>query len=112
MTDQGSSEPQRPHERSPRSDTTSGRDKSPVTRASAAWVAVGSALVLLVLMIVFMLQNPTPTAFHFLGLTVTLPVGLATVIAAVGGGVVVAVAGTARIVQLRKHSGRQEPPPQ
>jgi uncharacterized integral membrane protein len=65
-------------------------------------VAVGSALVLLVLLFVFMLQNPTPIAFHFLGLTVSLPAGLAMVIAAVGGGVVVAVAGSARIVQLRK----------
>ena len=111
MTDQGSSEPQRPHPRSPRSDTTSGRDRSPVTRASAAWVAVGSALVLLVLMIVFMLQNPTPVAFHFLGLTVSLPAGLAIVIALVSGGVVVAVAGTARIVQLRKHASRKKPPP-
>lgn len=113
MTNQGSSEPQRPQERSPRPDTSSGPGtRSLFTRASAAWVAVGSALFLLVLMIVFMLQNPTPIAFHFLGLTATLPAGLAMVIAAVGGGVVVGVSGTARIVQLRKQAGLKKPPPQ
>lgn len=111
MTDQGSPEPQRPQERSPRSATTSAPGRSLFTRASAAWVAVGSALFLLVLMIVFMLQNPTPIAFHFLGLTATLPAGLAIVIAAVGGGIAVGVAGTARIVQLRKQAGLHKPPP-
>jgi len=102
MTDQASSEPQRPQVTPPRSGTRPERGSTLFTRASAAWVAVGSALVLLVLMIVFMLQNPTPVAFHFLGLTASLPAGLAVVIAAVGGGVMVAVSGTARIVQLRK----------
>jgi len=102
MTDQTPSEPQPTHPRSPRSGTGQERGRSLFTRASAAWVAVGSALVLLVLLIIFMLQNPTPIAFHFLGLTVSLPAGLAVVIAAVAGGVVVAVAGSARIVQLRK----------
>jgi len=63
--------------------------------------------VLLVLMIAFMLQNPTPIVFHFLGLTASLPAGLAMVVAAVGGGVMVAVAGTARIVQLRKDAHRE-----
>lgn len=111
MTDQVPSQPQPEDGSSPHPKTSPGQGKSLFTRASAAWVAVGSALVLLVLMIVFMLQNSTPTAFHFLGLTATLPAGLAMVIAAVGGGIVVALAGTARIVQLRKQAGRQEQPP-
>jgi len=102
MTDQASSDPQPTYASPPPQGTEPRRGRSLFTRASAAWVAVGSALFLLVLMIVFMLQNPTPIAFHFLGLTVSLPAGLAMVIAAVGGGVVVAVAGSARIVQLRK----------
>jgi len=106
MSDQVSPEPQRPPASRPTPGTRPGRDRPLFTRASAVWVAVGSALVLLVLMLAFMLQNPTPITFHFLGLAVSLPAGLAVVIAAVGGAVVVAATGTARIVQLRKDARR------
>lgn len=71
------------------------------TRASAVWVATGAALVLLILLIVFMLQNSTKVEVHFLGSTGTIPLGMALLIAAVSGGVVVAIAGVARITQLR-----------
>jgi uncharacterized integral membrane protein len=76
------------------------------TRASAAWVATGAALLLLILLIVFMLQNSTKVQVHFLGLTGTIPLGMALLIAAVGGGVVVAIAGTARVAQLRMGARR------
>lgn len=76
------------------------------TRASAVWVATGTALLLLVLLIVFMLQNSTKVEVHFLGLTGTIPLGMALLIAAVGGGVVVASAGIARVAQLRMNARR------
>lgn len=72
-----------------------------LTRASAAWVAVGAVLVLLTLLIVFMLQNSAKVEVQFLGAEGRIPLGLALLIAAVGGGVVVAIAGIARITQLR-----------
>ncbi len=72
-----------------------------LTRASAVWVATGAALLLLILLIVFMLQNSTKVEVHFLGLTGTIPLGMSLLIAAVGGGVVVAIAGAARVTQLR-----------
>ena len=75
-------------------------DAPRVTRASAAWVATAAALLLLILLIVFMLQNSTKVELHFLGLTGTIPLGMALLIAAVGGGVVVAIAGIARVTQL------------
>lgn len=77
------------------------------TRASAAWVAVGGALLLLILLIVFMLQNSTRVEVHFLGAEGTIPLGLALLIAAVAGGVVVAIAGIARITQLRINVRRE-----
>lgn len=77
------------------------RGASRFTRASAAWVAVGAALLLLILLIVFMLQNSTRVDVHFLGADGTIPLGLALLIAAVAGGVVVAIAGAVRITQLR-----------
>jgi len=79
---------------------------SRLTRASAVWVATGAGLLLLILLIVFMLQNSTNVGVHFLGLTGTIPLGMALLIAAVGGGVVVAIAGVARVTQLRMNARR------
>jgi uncharacterized integral membrane protein len=77
-----------------------------LTRASAIWVATGAALLLLILLIVFMLQNSTKVEVHFLGLIGTIPLGLALLIAAVGGGVVVAIAGVVRVTELRVSARR------
>jgi uncharacterized integral membrane protein len=77
-----------------------------LTRAGAAWVATGVALLLLVLLIVFILQNSTKVDVRFLALSGTIPLGMALLIAAVGGGVVVAIAGVARVTQLRLNARR------
>lgn len=76
------------------------------TRASAVWAGTGVALLLLILLIVFVLQNSTKVEVHFLGWTGTIPLGMSLLIAAVGGGVVVAVAGVARVTELRLHARR------
>ncbi len=86
---------------SPANDSMPAPGASGLTRASAVWVATGAALLLLSLLIVFMLQNSSKVEVHFLGLTGTIPLGMALLIAAVGGGVVVAIAGIARVTQLR-----------
>lgn len=77
-----------------------------MTRTSAVWFAVAAALLLLILLIVFMLQNSTKVEVHFLGVTGTIPLGMALLIAAVGGGVVVGIAGVARVTQLRVNARR------
>ncbi|BBE21780.1 hypothetical protein MN0502_06630 [Arthrobacter sp. MN05-02] len=71
------------------------------TRAGAIWTAVIAAIVLLVLLIVFFLQNDTPVLVTFFGLEGSIALGLALLIAAVGGGAVVALVGAIRIIQLR-----------
>ncbi len=73
-----------------------------LTRASAAWVATGAALVLLTLLIVFILQNQDDVEIKLFGFEGTIPVGMALLIAAVTGGGLVAVAGVARVLQLRR----------
>ena len=96
----------------PAETATSEADSSPTgraprfTRASAVWVATGVALLLLILLIVFVLQNSTKVEVQFLGLSWTIPLGMALLIAAVGGGVVVAIAGVARVTQLRMYARR------
>jgi uncharacterized integral membrane protein len=88
------------------SKTTRERSSPRFTRASAAWVATAAALLLLILLIVFILQNTRRVAVHFFGLAGSLPLGMALLIAAVGGGVVVAIAGIARVTQLRMNARR------
>lgn len=107
-TDSPSSQP----DEGPAKGTTSEADSSPTphtppfTRAGAAWVATGAALLLLILIIVFILQNSAKVDVQFLGWSGTIPLGMALLIAAVGGGVVVAIAGVARVTQLRKYARR------
>jgi uncharacterized integral membrane protein len=72
-----------------------------VTRAGMVWAAVASALVVLILLIAFILQNQEYVQVKFFGLQGSVPLGIALFIAAVGGGVLVAIAGAARIIQLR-----------
>ncbi|MGY3566542.1 LapA family protein [Sinomonas sp. RB5] len=70
------------------------------------WAAVVVALLALVLLIIFILQNQQPAKVLFLGLEGTVTLGMALLIAAVGGGILVAAAGAARIVQLRSNARR------
>ncbi|WP_431230081.1 LapA family protein [Paenarthrobacter nicotinovorans] len=78
------------------------------TRTAALWVAVAVGLVLLVMLIVFFVQNQDMITVRFFGLEGTLALGTTLFIAAVGGGVLVALAGGARILQLRMGNHRRK----
>jgi uncharacterized integral membrane protein len=56
----------------------------------------------LVLVLVFILQNLQAVAVSFLVFHGRVPLGIALLVAATLGGVVVAAAGAARVVQLRR----------
>lgn len=84
-----------------------GPEHQPVTRAGMVWAAVASALVVLILLIAFILQNQDYVSVKFFGLEGAVSLGIALFIAAVGGGVLVAIAGAARIIQLRLAAHRQ-----
>jgi uncharacterized integral membrane protein len=79
-----------------------------VTRAGMVWAAVATALAVMVLLIVFILQNQDYVQVRFFGLEGAVPLGIALFIAAVGGGILVAVAGAARIIQLRAAAHRRK----
>ncbi|NWL27679.1 DUF1049 domain-containing protein [Paenarthrobacter ureafaciens] len=78
------------------------------TRTAAVWVAVAVGLVVLVLLIVFFVQNQDMVTVRFFGLEGSLALGTTLFIAAVGGGVLVALAGGARILQLRIINHRRQ----
>jgi uncharacterized integral membrane protein len=72
------------------------------TRAAALWSALIAGFVILILLLVFILQNTDSTTIHFFVWEWNLPVGVAILLAAVCGGLLTVAAGTARIVQLRR----------
>jgi len=74
----------------------------PHTRAGAAWVALVTAALLAVLLIIFLVQNTRSIEISFLWMTASTPVAVALVIAAVGSVLLTLILGTARIAQLRR----------
>ncbi len=79
----------------------------PRTRTGAVWFGVCTAALLLVVLIVFMLENTRGVEVSFVGMHGHLPLALALLVAAVGAALVTMVVGAARITQLRRLSRRQ-----
>ena len=76
------------------------------TRTGGIWVAVGFFAVVLLLLLIFILQNNTDVSVSYLGMHGHLPLGVALLLAAVCGVLLVVLAGTARIAQLRATARR------
>jgi uncharacterized integral membrane protein len=76
------------------------------TRAAALWSALIAGFVILILLLVFILQNTDSATVHFFAWRWDLPIGVAVLLAAVCGGLLTVAAGTARIVQLRRAAKR------
>ncbi len=80
-------------------------------RASGAarlWVSVALATALLVLLIIFIAENSKQVTVSFLGIHGHISLALALLIAAVVGAAVTLLAGTARIMQLRREVRRHK----
>ncbi|WP_198680562.1 LapA family protein [Lentzea terrae] len=76
------------------------------TRISGTWIAVLVAIVVLIFLLVFILQNGDSATIHFLWIEASLPLGVALLFGAIGGALLVAVVGAARILQLRRQAKR------
>jgi uncharacterized integral membrane protein len=76
------------------------------TRAAALWSALIAGFVILILLLVFIMQNTDSATVHFFGWDWNLPVGVALLLAAVCGGLLTVAAGSARIIQLRRAAKR------
>jgi uncharacterized integral membrane protein len=76
------------------------------TRVSGLWVASIAAVVVLLLLLIFILQNGDRVKINIFGANPTLPLGVALLLAAVLGALLVALVGAARVVQLR-HTTRR-----
>jgi uncharacterized integral membrane protein len=72
------------------------------TRISGLWVGVTLAAVVLLILLVFIIENGTTVDIAFFGAHGRLPLGVALLLAAICGVLVVAVPGYGRIIQLRR----------
>ena len=71
------------------------------TRTSTAWFMTVGFVLGLVLLLTFILQNLQDISIQFFGFHWDIPLGIAMLLAAVFGGVLVALFGMARVIQLR-----------
>ncbi|WP_313512991.1 LapA family protein [Corynebacterium variabile] len=85
-------------------DATAVRPGHEVSRtiAGSTWVALIIGAVVLVLLLVFILQNGDSAELNVFFWTWNFPIGVGMLIAAVGGALVAASIGTIRIFQLRR----------
>jgi putative membrane protein len=73
----------------------------PRTRTSSAWVAAAIGALLVLLMLVFILQNGDTVQMHFLWTDFSLPLGVGLLLAGVLGALIVVALGIGRMLQLR-----------
>lgn len=93
-----------PPESSPAPDPAARQRKDPLraSRTSGAWAGVVGSIVLLILLVIFIVQNTESTSIQFLGFDGTAPLAVALLVAAAAGMAIAALVGSLRIVQLRR----------
>ena len=83
------------------------RGKVAGSRMGGVWVALVVAAGVLLFLLIFILQNGQQARVSFFGAHGDLPVGVALLLAAIFGVLLVALPGTARILQLRAAGRRR-----
>jgi uncharacterized integral membrane protein len=63
------------------------------------WIALILGALILVMLLIFILQNNVPADFAYLGWTFTLPLGVAMLFAAIAGVLVMALFGSVRLIK-------------
>ena len=87
-------------------DRQDGKDPLRGSRTSGFWAAVIGLGVVLILLIIFIAQNTRQTTVSFLAWDGEVPVAVAILIAAVAGLFLAGLAGSLRILQLRRRVRR------
>jgi uncharacterized integral membrane protein len=81
-----------------------------VTRAGAVWSALTGGFLILIVLLIFITQNTAAVQLAFLGWRGSLPLGVSMLLAAVAGGLITVLAGTARMYQLRRAAKKHRTP--
>ncbi|MHA6620994.1 lipopolysaccharide assembly protein LapA domain-containing protein [Pseudonocardia sp. DLS-67] len=77
------------------------------SRSGVLWTGLILSAVVLLFLLIFILQNSAPVQINFLGVSGTLPTGVALLLAAIAGLLLVAIPGGLRILQLRRAARRR-----
>jgi uncharacterized integral membrane protein len=85
-------------------------DEKRHTKIGGAWIILLIGVVLLAFLLVFVLQNLDSVRIHFLSADFTMPLGVALLLAAIGGALICSVPFAARIFQLRRATRRSRSP--
>ena len=80
--------------------------RSAHTRISGLRTGLIGGVLVLIVVLIFIIQNTHAVNISFLGAHLRLSLAVALLLAAIAGALVMAVAGTARITQLRQHMRR------
>jgi uncharacterized integral membrane protein len=84
-----------------------GSETIPKTRTARAHNALIAGAIVLILLLVFILENTASVKISYFGVGFRMPLGVALLLAAIGGALLVGIVGTARIVQLRRSVRRR-----
>jgi len=76
------------------------------SRTGGLWAGLILSALILLHLLVFILQNGNPVQISFFALEGVLPVGVALLLAAIAGVLLVAIPGSLRIIQLRRAARR------
>jgi len=101
-----------PAQDAPASDTTAAERPArrggtvPRTKTAVAWNTLIAGAIVLILLLVFILENTQSVKISYFGVTGHVPLGVALLLAAIGGALLAGIVGTARIVQLRRRIRR------
>lgn len=79
----------------------------PTTKTGIAFGALIAGAIVLILLLVFILENTKSVQISFFGASGHLPLGVALLLAAIGGALLTGIVGAARIFQLRRHVKRR-----
>jgi uncharacterized integral membrane protein len=79
----------------------------PTTKTGIAFGSLIAGAIVLILLLVFILENTESVKISFFGAGGHLPLGVALLLAAIGGALLVGIVGAARIMQLRRHVRRR-----
>ncbi|TSD93531.1 DUF1049 domain-containing protein [Skermania sp. ID1734] len=89
-----------------------GKIKIERTRVSWAWTGLVVGIIVLILLLVFILQNLDTVQIHLYFWDVSLPLGVTVLLSAIVGALIMTVVGGARIVQIRRVAKRGPKLPQ
>ena len=99
-------------EKVPHSSTSPAEADIEHTNAGRMWIAVAMGAIVVIILLIFILQNTKQVAISFFAWDFELPLGVALLLAAIGGVLVMASVGGARIWQLRRAYRKTEPAPE